>query len=173
MSVNSFMVAVPKSVKYGEPALATTAATTEIHGALDDAALEEADAEETIFAALIGGTPLRIVRTYGETKLTLTLAEVYPTVAEELTGWTWTAPTADDDGYFKKPITVPIIEKMIVIEFEGGIKFVMNKADIAAKISDMDVATGLMGFTLTCTAKEFREGQDACAVMLEFPATGA
>lgn len=170
MAASSFMVANPQAIYIGEPAVASTEATTEIIGGLDDAQLTEADPEETVFKALIGGVPLKINKTLGDISLTLTLVEVHPDIAKELTGYEYTAPTSEAAGHFRRPAKSISVEKMIVIEFEGGIKLVLNRAEISAKIADMDVATGLMGFQLTCVAKTFVDGANKYVLDLELPA---
>lgn len=161
MSTTSLLIANPQGIYFGDSSAdisvspSTNADLTELQGALDDATITEEDVETTEYAALIGSSNIYIRKTLGSLVLELTLAEIYPTQFEELTGYKYTASTTSAVGTLKRPTSAPTIDKMIVIEFEGGVCAIFHKADLYAKMADMDVKTGLMSFTLTCTAQDF------------------
>lgn len=171
MATTSFMVANPVGLKMGTPGILSSLATTSISGAIDDAQITESDPEETLTKALIGGAVMRATYVQGEVILTFTVAEVEPTTTSELTGYTYTAPTASTIGSFARPTYVPTITKMIVVEFEGGIKLILHKAQVRSKIADMDVATGICSHQITCTAQVFEEDQKRYGVSFELPMT--
>ncbi len=150
MAVTSLLIANPQGVYFGEPSdTFVHSDLSEMNGILDDATITEEDTETTEFAALIGSSNLYISKTLGSISVELTLAEIYPSQFTALTGYTYS------NGVLQRPTSAPTIYKKLAIEFEGGIVSILHKADIAAKLADMDIKTGLMSVTLTCTGQDY------------------